>query len=210
MSLGKTIRKWRRRNEIAELNRLIPAGTSIISSNCFGGRICQDLKRPYNSPTAGLFFILEDFIEFCTHLRHYLTEASLTFTATSKWPEINERRSREGLNYPIGVLDGTIEIPFLHYAEEAEAREKWHRRAARVDFDNVMIFGLELFRVTEADFEAFERIPFTHKYLFVREIHGNGRSQIQVPESRGKESVGDGIRHTRAFYKALLPRLRQQ
>ncbi len=31
MSLGKAIKKWRRRNEIAELNRLIPAGTSIIS-----------------------------------------------------------------------------------------------------------------------------------------------------------------------------------
>lgn len=208
MSLGKTIRKWQRRNEIAELGRLIPPDASIISSNCFGGRICQDLRRPYNSPTAGLYFILADFIEFCTHLRHYLTEAELTFTATSKWPEINERRSREVLSYPIGVLDGKIEVQFLHYADETEAREKWQRRAARVNFDNIYIFGLELFTRTDDDYRNFGHIPYARKYLFVREQVGDGLSQVEVPESRGRESVGDGIRHTRDFYRALLPHLR--
>ena len=39
-----------------QLRKLFGPTTTIISNNCFGGRISQDLGYAYNSPTVGLFF----------------------------------------------------------------------------------------------------------------------------------------------------------
>ena len=65
---------------IPKLATLIKPTTSIISSNCFAGRVMQDLAMQYNSPTLGLYFWADDYIEFLKNLRFYLTEAQITFT----------------------------------------------------------------------------------------------------------------------------------
>lgn len=48
----------RRKPYIADVAKMVNRDTSIISSNCFAGRIMQDLEMKYNSPTLGLYFIL--------------------------------------------------------------------------------------------------------------------------------------------------------
>ena len=35
---------------------------SIITSNCFAGRIMQDIGMEYNTPTLGLYFMYPDYI----------------------------------------------------------------------------------------------------------------------------------------------------
>ncbi len=68
--------------------------------------------------------------------------------------------------YPIGQLDGKVEIHFLHYHTEEEAAEKWYRRAKRVNFNKLMILGMEQNLCTEQDIINFDSLPFENKYFF--------------------------------------------
>ncbi|MCM1066207.1 MAG: DUF1919 domain-containing protein [Muribaculaceae bacterium] len=196
----------KRRKRLAEAEALAEyfgEGFCVISNNCFGGRLYQDLELPYGTPTAGMFIIMADFIEFCKHLPHYLREAELTFVPDSKWEHIRQRRRDENLSYPIGLLDGKVELHFLHYASEEEARSKWLRRAARVDFDKVVVAGLQIYGVSDADYRDFETIPYSRKYFFTTAQHEGCPSEIVLPTD-GPDTVGDGMRHTKRFYRAWL------
>ena len=104
-----------RRKYFSELREFILPETSIITPNCFAGRIMQDLGTQYNSPTLGLYFFAPDYLEFLSNLKYYLTEAKIEFVESSKYPLGNERRAEWPHLYPIGVLDGKVEIEFLHY-----------------------------------------------------------------------------------------------
>ena len=37
---------------------------TIISNNCFAGIVYRNNALPYNTPTAGLFFMADDYIKF--------------------------------------------------------------------------------------------------------------------------------------------------
>ena len=147
-----------RRPYIRELGKYITKDTSIISSNCFAGRIMQDLGMQYNSPTLGLYFWAPDYIEFLRHLEFYLTKAKITFLEHSKYPIGDERRSAWKHWYPIGSLDNKVEIHFLHYHSEEEAAEKWYRRASRVNFKKMLILGMEQNLCTENEIRNFDMI----------------------------------------------------
>ena len=81
------------------LEKLLDRDTSIISSNCFAGRVMQDLDMQYNTPTLGLYFMYPDYIEFLQHLEFYLKEAKITFVEHSK------------IRIRNGVPNGNIGIP---------------------------------------------------------------------------------------------------
>ncbi len=199
-------REFKRRRRLSEAEALAAhfgEGFSVICNNCFGGRLYQDLGLPYATPTAGLFMVISDFIEFCSHIEHYLFHSTMTFTDRSKWEQLNGWRADGGLAYPIGVLDGKVELHFLHYPNEAEARQKWERRAARVNIDNLVIVGVQIHMVSDADYPAFEKIPHVHKYFFTTARHQDCPSEIVLPAD-GPATVGDGMRHTRRFYRAWL------
>ena len=51
----------KRKKYFPQLREIIKPTTTIISSNCFAGRIMQDLKYEYNSPTLGLYFFADDY-----------------------------------------------------------------------------------------------------------------------------------------------------
>lgn len=99
----------------------------------------QDIGMEYNSPTLGLYFMYPDYIELLSNLKYYLTDARIEFVENSKYPIGDERRAAWSHWYPIGLLGGKVEIHFLHYHSEKEAAEKWYRRAARVNFDNLLV-----------------------------------------------------------------------
>lgn len=82
----------RRKPYIADVAKMVNRDTSIISSNCFAGRIMQDLGMKYNSPTLGLYFMYPDYIEFLQHLEFYLKDAKIHFVEHSKYSLGDERR----------------------------------------------------------------------------------------------------------------------
>lgn len=183
---------------ITDINEL-----SIISSNCFSGRIMQDIGMEYNSPTLGLYFMYPDYIEFLNDLQYYLTEAKIEFVEHSKYPIGDERRAAWSHWYPIGLLGGKVEIHFLHYYSEKEASEKWYRRAKRVNFNNLLIVGMQQNLCTEKDIIEFDSLPFKNKIIFTT-FPLSLESNEYMPEFNNKDSVGDPYRKGHLFYRHLI------
>lgn len=184
-------------------NSLLLNGLSVISSNCFAGRIMQDLKMKYNSPTLGLYFMYPDYIEFLSNLEFYLKEAKIEFVESSKYPLGNQRREACSHWYPIGLLDGKVEIHFLHYHTKEEAAEKWYRRASRVNFDNLLIIGMQQNLCTEQDIITFDSLSFKNKIMFSN-IPIKLKSNEYMPEFWNDEYVGDPYRKGHIFYRHLI------
>lgn len=139
---------------------------TIISSNCFAGRIMQDLKIKYNSPTLGPYFMYPDYIEFLSNLRFCLTEAKIEFKKHSKYPVGHQKRATWSHRYPIGLLNNKVEIHFSHYHSEKEEYEEWYRPTSRVNFNRLLIIGLQQNLCTENDIYDFDKLPFENRFIF--------------------------------------------
>lgn len=192
---------------LKEIEKLIDKDTTIISSNCFAGRIMQDLGMQYNSPTLGLYIWYPDYIEFLSNLKYYLTEAKIEFTEHSKYPLGDERRKKWSHWYPVGVLGGKVEIQFLHYHSEKEAAEKWYRRASRVNWNKLLIIGMEQNLCTLEDIKAFDRLPFENKCFFSTKELPSLMSNCYLTEFKEKGEVGEPYKKADVFYRELLGRL---
>lgn len=191
------------------LKLFIDEDTTIISSNCFAGRIMQDLNMRYNSPTLGLYFMYPDYIEFLTNIKYYLTDAKIQFVEHSKYHIGDERRKNWKHWYPIGLLDGKVEIHFLHYYTEKEASEKWYRRACRVNFEKLLIIGMDQNLCTAKDILDFDQLPYKNKIFFTsKDVKGN--SIIYVKEFRNCNCVGDPYKKGHIFYKYLTDFFKKQ
>ena len=191
-----------RRPYINDLKKYVSMDTSIISSNCFAGRIMQDLQMQYNSPTLGLYFWAPDYIEFLRHLKFYLTEARITFVEHSKYSLGDERRRNWKHWYPIGLLDNKVEIHFLHYHSKEEAAEKWYRRASRVNFSKLIVIGMEQNLCTEQEIVDFDSLPYEKKFFFSSKPITNN-SNIFMKEFRDNGEVGDPYKKGHVFYRYL-------
>jgi uncharacterized protein (DUF1919 family) len=152
--------------------KLTQTDFTIISNNCWGGMIYESYNLPKESPTVGLFFMASDYIRFLDHLKEYLTNAKLTFInpQDSRWKKDVESDKRFG-HYPIGVLkldekDSGVEIFFLHYKDEQQAREKWQRRCKRVNYDKLLVKFNDQNGCTEEDVEKFAQLPYKNKLFF--------------------------------------------
>lgn len=189
---------------IPDVIKVVGKDTTIISSNCFAGRIMQDVGMEYNSPTLGLYFWAEDYIEFLTHLKYYLTEAKIEFVEHSKHILGDTRRQNWEHWYPIGVLDGKVEIHFLHYHDEEEAAEKWYRRASRINWDNLLIIAMEQNLCNEKCIMDFDKLPFKRKIFFSSKCMPECKSNVYLSEFANKGEVGDPYLKADIFYKKLI------
>lgn len=209
LSFLKTLRDkylyLKRRKNIETIKTLIPQSVSIFSMNCFAGRIYQDLKREYSTPTAGLFFLPQDFVKIGNNIE--LIKREIEEIKTSKWPGVESVIASHG-KYPIGRISGTdIEIHFLHYPSFELACQKWHRRVARFNFKDFLFIGFcqngweEYYRY----FEDFERIPNVKKILFTqKELTYKYSSIVSIKEFRDYSDMPDPVRKAHIYYKYLI------
>ena len=155
---------------------------TIFSNNCWGSFIYQKYGLQYRSPTAGLYIPGDDFVRFCADWQTYLKKKLefIPWENTRLYPQIKDQRP-----YPVALL-GDVEIYFMHYHSEQEAREKWIRRCTRVNPERV-IFKLSQRECCErTDVERFLSLPLEHKICFAYdEVPG----AVLIPELRGL--VGD-------------------
>lgn len=167
---------------------------SIISNNCWAGTaVYQPCGLKYTTPTVGLFIMDEDYIRFLENLEDCLT-SSIIFIhpEESKYYDIISKRGGE-ITYPIGRLRNDVEIHFLHYRTPAEAEQKWHRRAKRVNRDRMLI-KMSL-RNTASDSEElisrFEALKYRNKICFVPiPITKASNCVVYVPELKNLNLVG--------------------
>lgn len=161
-----------RRKSIANIRKKELTGTdfTIISNNCWGGMIYESYNLCKESPTVGLFFFADDYIYFLQNLKECLI-APLKFIrpAESKWKEHLELTGdRRFGQYPIGQLSikgKSIEIFFLHYHSEDEAKNKWERRCKRVNWEHMLIKFNDQNGATQKNLDEFLKMPY-HKLFF--------------------------------------------
>ena len=154
---------------------------TIISNNCFAGSIYQDLGVEYRSPTVGLFFYSDCYMKFVDNMKYYLN-LELIFTSKSKY-------HNNKLSYPVGILDD-IEIHFLHYATEKEAKEKWDRRKSRINFNNIFYIFSDRDGFNDKNFEDFLRFN-GNKILFSANEKYKSENTVILKEFIGESQIGE-------------------
>ncbi len=164
---------------------------TIIANNCWAGKVYQRYGLPYSTPTVGLFFWAEDYIRFVSRLKYYMSlELSMIPATESKHYDMLVKRNQ--LPCPVGKLDD-IEVVFLHYKTEEEAREKWERRKSRINWDNLYIKFSMMNCCNMEHLNEFKNVDYEAKVVFVnnKELTSLGDCFVYVPGYESREDVGN-------------------
>ncbi|MDQ1141125.1 DUF1919 domain-containing protein [Pedobacter agri] len=168
--------------------RILNKDFTLLSNHCWGGGIYEELGLPYTTPLVGLYFYGPCYLKFLQNLKYNLS-CDLRFVTVSKYDIANDSRE-SGSKYPIGVI-GEIEIHFLHYHSELEAREKWNRRRARVNLNNLFVEMSENEYVDVEIMKAFQKLPFENKVILSSKNFKDIENLIYLPLTETMENVGD-------------------
>lgn len=138
---------------------------TIISNNCWGGMVYESYDLPKESPTVGVFFMADEYIKFLSDIKCYLSkEIKFIPPESSRYADELRKDKRFG-SYPIGVIDD-VEISFLHYHSAQEAKEKWERRCARINWDKLIVKFNDQNGCLEEHVRLFSEMPFKNKLFF--------------------------------------------
>lgn len=154
---------------------------SIISMNCIGAIIYNDLGLKFNSPMVNLFLYMPDYIKFLKDMKKYL-DLDLE--------EIKNSKYIEEFDYPIGRL-GDIEIHFMHYENFEEAKNKWNIRKERIDYEKLYIIGTDRDLCTEKLLLEFDKLPMKNKVIFTSKKYENIKSAVFLKKYKNKSQIGD-------------------
>lgn len=166
------------RKKINEDNKskLINNNLTIISSNCNGSMILNDLGLQFKSPFVNLYIKPNHFIKYLRRIEHYV-KCELFFIQNN-----NQK-------YPIGILDD-IEIHFLHYKNEEEAKEKWIQRTKRMDLDRFFVILTERDGCTYQDLVDFDALPIENKVVFTYKKYPEIKSSYYIPNFEKDTQLG--------------------
>ena len=164
---------------------------TIVSNNCWGGKVYRYFHLPYLSPTVGLYFFAEDYLKFCTEFSRYINE-NLTFISIED-SRYNLELTRKGeRNVIIGKLDD-IEIIFLHYHSEYEAKEKWERRKRRIQYDNLYFKFSEQNGCTKSHLKKFTDLPLPNKIIFTTRDYKLPNQIVFKNSVKGQEIIDETL-----------------
>lgn len=189
--LNPYLAKYRRR-------KLNNKNFTIISNNCWGGHVYRYFNLPYDSPTIGLYLFSADYIKFIGNLKYYI-EKEITFINYKDSKYKDELVKYNQVNIPIGKLDD-IEIIFLHYQSEDEARTKWNRRKARIHWDNLYYKMSEQNLCSSDLLMQFDLIDLANKFVFVTKDYGL-KSQVIFKDCSNMDFIPND---TTNFRKSIL------
>ena len=158
---------------------------TIIANNCWAGKAYQYLDMDYLTPTVGLYFFAEDYLKFISNLKYYLS-LELQFIDGKQSKYVDVLKERKQLDVPIGLLDD-VEIVFLHYKSEEEARTKWNRRKERINYDNIIFKFSNMNLCNTEHMQAYDELSFNNKFLlnnkkeltYKSEIFWSGECSVQ-------------------------------
>jgi uncharacterized protein (DUF1919 family) len=138
----------------------------IVSDNCWGGEIYQWFNRPYNTPFIGLGIYGDCYIKLLSNFDYYMgLELDFIPQTDTKHPHTFKEAY-----YPLGLL-GDIEIHFVHYNSEEDAKNKWQRRTKRmleVTDKNTFFFKLcDDWKAEPVHFKQFHELQLKNKVSFI-------------------------------------------
>jgi uncharacterized protein (DUF1919 family) len=161
------------------LKRLKNKNFTIISNDCWGGEVYRDFNIPYFTPFVGLMMMAPCYLELLKDLQKNLS-SPLTFISSSKYEGVNALREKSSHPFPIGLLNGSCEVHFLHYQTPEEALNLF------IKFDGSKDY------CTSQLLEDFDKLPFRKKLCF-----GNAPVQGISSFVYSKGWISDG----KAMYK---------
>jgi uncharacterized protein (DUF1919 family) len=133
----------------------------IISNNCWGGLVYKHLNMPYMTPFVGLYLYAPCYIQLLRHMTPF-TFASLSESKTSRYRIDN--------TYPVGLINNSWEIHFVHYESWSEARDAWHRRSQRMfnsfDSGNIVMKFCDRDAYDGSLLDEFYSLPIGRKIFF--------------------------------------------
>jgi uncharacterized protein (DUF1919 family) len=165
----------------------------IVSDNCWGGAVYQWLERPYNSPFVGLWIYGDCYVKLLSNFDYYMNQ-KISFTNKSKYSSCE-------ILYPIGLIED-IEIHFLHYRNENEAKIKWERRTTRMleetNKDNYFFKICDGINTNEKMFKRFHKLPFKNKISFsikdFSSLNFKNHYQILERDKKNKSIIPNGVK----------------
>ena len=165
--LKKAISKFSRHLTVLKRRKNLKNYTfSIISNTCIGGVISHSVGEQFRSPTVNLVIYEYDFITFCQNLKAY-SECPLEQPGSDE-----EKEKYSAHNYPVGILRGAcknlpdITVYFVHYTSFEQAKGSWHKRFARVNYDDIFIIMDRGMDATDEILNLFHQLPYQNKVFF--------------------------------------------
>ena len=183
--------KKRLRSMLTSIRRigLVNDNFTIISNNCFAGFVYQKFDIQYNTPFVGLFILGPDYIYLLKNFNRLIKEELIFINANeSRYKEYLIKANRFN-KYPIGKLGNKVEIHFLHYKSQQEAKEKWNRRVKRINFNNILFKFSDNDLSNEELIQEFDELPYKNKICFTSKDMKNIKCQIYLKKYKNEKSV---------------------
>ncbi|HEU5292735.1 MAG TPA: DUF1919 domain-containing protein [Cyclobacteriaceae bacterium] len=156
----KLIDRWQKQVKKNYLDRnldnLKAGNFTVVSSNCWGGILYQDLGLNYQTPFVNQYMHAPCFLKLVKQFPDYM-KMDLIVSTHSKY-------FSSATSYPVGHL-GDIEIHFIHYSLNDNVIGKWNERKARINSDALLFVLCERDQCTAADLEEFDQLP-VNKLIF--------------------------------------------
>ena len=168
---------------------------TVISNDCFGGVLSYANHMQFCSPTIKLQILPEEFPKFCGNLRHYME------TPLVRYIDISEEHKQYLVHMygfipsdmPIGLVDDVM-IIFQHYETFEEAKEKWDKRKARVDYNSICY----LFHLKNESYAEYGRqflaLGLPNSEVITEDFTLEGCHRFDVPKGLDCFSSVGGIR----------------
>lgn len=166
--LGKFLNKKRLKNN----------SFCIISNDCWGGELYAYFDVKYNTPFIGLYLMAPCYIKLLQNFEDYM-QLDLNFIEKSKYEDVNAYKLNK--QFPTATL-GDIEIQFLHYKSNEEAKEKWTRRKERMNFDRLFFkFDGQKDLANLSLMKEFDDLPFKNKICISQTKTSEVKSNVFCP-----------------------------
>ena len=183
-------RKWceRRVKDVRRMG-LRTREFTVISNNCFGGFVYQRYGMAYQTPTAGLFFMPDDFLRLLREPKRYFAKP-LDFIDPMRAPHADFLRAQDARygSYPVAMLED-VTVYFMHYPTEKEAREKWERRVSRICWERVLYKFCDQNGATPEQIAAFDALALKHKVCFCARPYPGLKSVVVLSRDAGQPCV---------------------
>ena len=150
---------------------------SLISINCVGCCVLNDLGVRFNSPFVNLYLEAKDFLKYLSNPDYY-NQQKITFV---DWD-----------TYPIGFLDD-VKVYFVHYKSEDEVVAAWTRRTQRINKEKLFVLFSDREGCTYEDLKFFDALPYKNKIVFTHVPYPDIKSAFYIKGFENENCVGNLI-----------------
>lgn len=135
--------------------RLRRSDFSIICANCIGGVMYHDLGLEFLSPTVNLTISMPNLVKMAGNLKWYMEQPLTEQTTDEPYPVAR-----------LGEGDDAVQVNFLHYDTFQDAREKWEERKRKINYDRLVLVGVEKQECSYEILRRFDGLPWPNKLIF--------------------------------------------